>query len=437
MKSSPQLRAGTGRQELEIDSGLPLAALAASWVLFTLVSLLQSSVASVRRDRAQWLASQDVRGSVALLHLLAARREPSGPLSILRHFLMATSLLSGVALVISLAGVDWLWISLGTLGVVSFLGLSRTAATAFSLRLGERIALSAASTVKVVTAAITPLLILHDLASRRSANANGNGLEASSEGALAEVPFAVDADGEPLDEREALMIRGIFRLDKTVAREIMVPRVDIVATDLDTTLDQLAELMVESGHSRIPVFSDSVDHIEGIAYSLDIVRILRDEGSANTLIKEVIRPALFIPEAKTLEELLNEFQEGRVHLAIVADEYGGVSGLVTIEDLLEEIVGEIDDEFDVGEPQIEPVGAGEFLMDARVSIDQLGQLLQVAVEGDGFDTVGGFVYQRLGKIPSRGDSVEYDGLRIEVVSTIGRRLKRLRVIRSNGDTGPA
>ena len=145
---------------------------------------------------------------------------------------------------------------------------------------------------------------------------------------------------------------------------------------------------------------------------------------------DVIRPALFIPESKTLEELLNEFQERRIHIAMVIDEYGGVSGMVTIEDLLEEIVGEIQDEFDVGGSEVQAVNENEFMMDARVSLDELNERFNVAVEGDGFDTIGGFVYQRLGKIPSSGDRVEYDGLMIEVVSTVGRRLKRLRVVRS-------
>jgi CBS domain containing-hemolysin-like protein len=144
----------------------------------------------------------------------------------------------------------------------------------------------------------------------------------------------------------------------------------------------------------------------------------------------VARPALFIPESKNLEELLDEFQEKRVHLAVVIDEYGGVSGIVTIEDLLEEIVGEIHDEFDVNEPEIQEMGAHEYFVDARLSIDQLREVLQVSVENTGFDTVGGFVLEQLGRIPSVGDIVHHDGIRIEVLSTVGRRLKTLKVTRT-------
>ena len=143
------------------------------------------------------------------------------------------------------------------------------------------------------------------------------------------------------------------------------------------------------------------------------------------------RPVLFIPESKSLEELLDEFQAKRVHLAVVIDEYGGVSGIVTIEDLLEEIVGEIRDEFDVNEDisVMKPVGNNQYLIDARMSIDQLNEDLNSSVENDGFDTVGGFVFDRMGKIPVVGDTVTYDGIRIEVLSTVGRRLRTLRVTR--------
>ena len=202
----------------------------------------------------------------------------------------------------------------------------------------------------------------------------------------------------------------------------------MVAAELGTSPDDLAKQMLDSGHSKVPIYDGSLDQIEGIAYARDVMAHLsRNEEALGKVIDGLIRPGLFIPESKTLEELLNEFQERRVHIAIVVDEYGGVSGLVTIEDLLEEIVGEINDEFDVGEAEIVQVGDGEYLVEARVGIEQINELLDVFVEADGFDTLGGFVYQRLGRMPSSGEKVEYDGLDIEVISIIGRRLKRLRV----------
>tara|TARA_B100001123_G_scaffold133975_2_gene155432 strand:- start:111 stop:1097 length:987 start_codon:yes stop_codon:yes gene_type:complete len=247
-----------------------------------------------------------------------------------------------------------------------------------------------------------------------------------------DLPMSLDSDGEPLDEHEVRMIRGVVRLDKTTAREIMVPRVDMVATEVGTNIEVIAEEMVSRGHSRIPVYEGSLDQIRGIAYSRDILAYLSNDGLVDIgITTNVIRPALFIPETKNLEELLSEFQRSRVHMAIVVDEYGGVSGLVTIEDLLEEIVGEIHDEFDVEDPEVISLDTGELLMDAGVSIDQLFDLTGINLEGDGYDTVGGFLYERLGKIPKVGDSVVQDSLSIEVMSASGRRLKKLQVTKKN------
>jgi CBS domain containing-hemolysin-like protein len=262
----------------------------------------------------------------------------------------------------------------------------------------------------------------------------GLGIEESmltDEKNLSDLPMSLDSEGEPLDEHEVRMIRGVVRLDKTIAREIMVPRVDMVAVELGANIEIIVDEMVSRGHSRIPVYEGSLDQVRGIAYSRDILAHLSNDGLIDVgITTDVIRPALFIPETKNLEELLSEFQESRVHMAMVVDEYGGVSGLVTIEDLLEEIVGEIQDEFDVEDPEIVNLDTNEFLMDAVVSIDQLFDLTGVNLEGDGYDTIGGFLYERLGKIPKVGDSVGQDTLSIEVVSASGRRLKKLRVTKS-------
>ena len=416
---------------MEIDSTLPWLVLAMSLVGFFLASLGQTSLTSVRRERVQWLVTQGVRGSLALDGLHSTPMGPAGTLSLLKASLLASSLLSGAALV-----SDWGPASLVAVGVFVLLGILHIAARTLAGVYGERIALRVAFLVRGLARILAPVLAIETTAMQRGRRSHTNQTESLLEAIPTELSISIDADGETLDEREVRMIRGVVQLDKTTAREIMVPRVDMVAAERRTSLAQLVEQMVESGHSRVPIYDDSLDRIEGIAYARDILgHLSRNDGRPGTLTDEMVRPALFIPETKTLEELLNEFQERRVHIAMVVDEYGGVSGMVTIEDLLEEIVGEINDEFDVGEPEIQGLSGNEFLMDARVSIDQLAELLQVAVEGDGFDTVGGFVYQRLGKIPSSGDTVEYDGLRIEVVSTVGRRIKRLRVTRSLEDPG--
>ena len=239
----------------------------------------------------------------------------------------------------------------------------------------------------------------------------------------------LNIESDQLDDNEIRMIKGVFRLDRTIVREIMTPRVDIVSSDLNVKLKSISELMLSSGHSKIPVYDDEIDRIKGIAYARDVLGLLlKDQSSINKKIESnLIRSALFVPETKILDELLTQFQQEQVHIAIVMDEYGGVSGIVTIEDLLEEIVGEIEDEFDFGDPEIEKINLNMFIIDGKTSLEQVNELLSVDIEGDGFDTLGGLVYQRLGKIPSVGDAISIGNLNVEVKETVGRRVKKLIV----------
>lgn len=272
--------------------------------------------------------------------------------------------------------------------------------------------------------------IVHLAAARTRGESNGNaGTAVSHTDALtSDLNQALDNAGEPLEDFEIRMIRGVVELDSTPAREIMSPRVDMQAVEITTPLSGVLDRLIKSGHSRLPVYQDDLDHIVGLVYAKDLLKILNGPSDDSAVLTDdMLRAPLFIPETKTLEGLLHEFQRRRVHIAIVVDEYGGVAGLVTIEDLLEEIVGEIQDEFDYGEPQIEETAENVYTMDARTGLDDLCERLDVTVEADGFDTVGGLVYHLLGKIPTVGDAVDFDGLKIEVISTVGRRLKNLKV----------
>ena len=414
---------------MESDSTLPWVVLAISGFSFFLVSLLESSVLSVRRERVQMLAAQEANGADSLERLHSTPFGPAGALTLLKFLIIGLSLASGAALLSTLDSVHWATqYGVGLLVLVG-LGLLQVVAIGLSRVFGESVALRTASIAYRFSRILTPVLALGTLVVDLVAS-QSSGMDDEGKSASGDHNGSGDANGEPLDEREARMIRGVVGLDNTTAREIMVPRGDMVAVEMGTTLVDLVARMLDSGHSRIPVYGEDLDHIEGVAYSRDFLGLLSTNPAPEALAGDHMRPALFIPEAKNLEELLNEFQARQVHLAIVIDEYGGVSGLVTIEDLLEEIVGEIQDEFDVDELDIQTTGRDEYIMDARVSIDRLDELLGIVVEADGFDTVGGFVYDRLGRIPSRGDLVVHDGLKIEVVSTVGRRLKKLRVSRS-------
>jgi Mg2+/Co2+ transporter CorC len=231
----------------------------------------------------------------------------------------------------------------------------------------------------------------------------------------------------PADQNELRMIRGILRMDTVKVREIMVPRVDMNISSAAASIGEVADLMSVGGHSKIPVYRDSVDSIAGVVFARDVLSALDNDADPNSPVENLARPALHVPESQSLERLLRQLQEHRTGLAIVVDEYGGVSGLVTVTDLIEEIVGELVDEFDVDGPEVESTGPGEMIADAGASIDIMNQTLGTSIVADGFDTVGGLVYRELGKMPLPGDTVSVEGLRITVQSVIGRRIRRVKV----------
>ena len=226
------------------------------------------------------------------------------------------------------------------------------------------------------------------------------------------------------DERE--MIHSIFEFGDTVAREVMVPRIDMVCVaDTDTVADALRVVRAE-GHSRLPVYHESIDQIVGVVHVKDLVPFVQD-GRGQTPVKEASRPGYFIPESKPLDSLFREMRRRKAHLAIVVDEYGGTAGLVTIEDLLEEIVGPILDEYDVEEKLFEIVNESVALVDGRVSLEEVNEHLGLDLPVGEVDTVGGFVYSLLGHVPAQGESVTYDGVELFVEGLEGHRVARVRV----------
>jgi putative hemolysin len=229
-----------------------------------------------------------------------------------------------------------------------------------------------------------------------------------------------------LPDAEREMIRGVMDLEFTAVREVMVPRPDIVAIEVDASFEELARLIVEKGVSRVAVYEDDVDHILGFAHSKEVMRHLVN-GANRPPIREIIREAHTVPETKRVHELLAEMQKERISIAIVVDEYGGTAGLVTLEDLIEEIVGEIQDEYDQEEQSVQQVSEGEAILDARVSIDELNEMFDTDIEKEDFDSVGGFIVNELGRMPSVGDTVSFDGVSLKVLSVAGRRIKKVRV----------
>ncbi len=232
-----------------------------------------------------------------------------------------------------------------------------------------------------------------------------------------------------LEEEEREMIHNVFDLGDTSAREVMVPRIDMVTVEADGALDAATQIIVQGGFSRIPVYDDTINDIIGVLYAKDLLRVLAT-GQAPATVRQIpLRSAYFVPESKRLDDLLHEMQRQRVHMAIVVDEYGAVVGLVTIEDLVEEIIGDIKDEFDKEEQIFERVSEREFLVDAKINMDELNDHIESDLPAEDYDTLGGFVYTQLDKIPAVGDVVTYKDLTITVLGTKGRRVTKVKIVR--------
>ena len=338
--------------------------------------------------------------------------------------------LSGVALIQSVANTDWWPIAFMSIGLLSGLFLIDRAANILTQRypgLSRPWGQAGPSNGHSALAA-----------NSHEGNGNGNGHGRQLDGVTpdeSEEPAITEEELTSLDDRDREMLRSIIRLDATTVREVMVPRLDMAAVEADSPLNVVAETMVRAGHSRLPVYEETIDKILGIIHARDVLDSLakstvtsnsKSEDSLRTLVRE----AFIIPETKRVDDLLEELQERRTQIAIVVDEYGGTEGLVTMEDLLEEIVGEIEDEFSRSrDAQVIHQADGTVLVDAGVTTEDVEELFGVTIGTTEVDTVGGYVYHSLGRIPQQGDIVVTDRLHIEVVSMLGRRLRKLRIHR--------
>ena len=244
----------------------------------------------------------------------------------------------------------------------------------------------------------------------------------------ADIHSIIDAGEEEgvIDVDEHGMIHGVLGLKGRTAREIMIPRTEIVCVSTRTTIEEAIHRIIEEGHSRIPVFEEDLDHIVGIIYAKDLLKFWGKEDGPKSP-KEITRKAYFIPETKDLESLLREFKLKRVHLAIVVDEYGGTSGIITIEDLIEEVFGEIEDEYDTAEDRLVPLQDGWVMVDGRLEIEQLEDFLSIRLPRNDFESVGGFIFHLTGRVPKRGERIAYPGLEIEIEVADERKIEKLKV----------
>jgi putative hemolysin len=396
----------------------------ASLVLF-LAASAQAALIYIDRARLRHMLEEGTPRASALFRLLDEPTSSMG--TILFVYTLALCAAAAIAFWLDLEvwlTAPWLAIVLGIIQVVILL-LVQFLGRVFAVSRPEHVALAFVRPVELLNRILFIVLVpLNGLeqAMRRMLGVSHGLTPADAEERLRHL---VEGNAE-LEEDEREMIASVIELGEQPVREVMVPRIDIVAAPATSSVRDVLDRIIESGHSRVPVFDETIDNVVGVVYAKDLLRHLRT-GTQDAPVLPLAREPSYVPETKKVDELLHEMQQTRVHLAIVVDEYGGTAGLISIEDLIEEIVGEIQDEYDVEEAMIEEVSDSEAVFDARVSIRDVNDTLDLDIDDEDFDTLGGLLYHELGKVPNVGDEVRVDGALVIVLSTTGRRVRKVRV----------
>ncbi len=334
------------------------------------------------------------------------------------------------SIAISLAGRHGEWIAF--VGVTLLvLVVSEIGPKTLAARHADRLALWVAEPVRTIGRVLAPLNRVLSLAATVLIRPFGAPITSRPPLVTEEqLRFLVQVGEEEgvIEEREREMIHSIFEFGDTVVREVMRPRIDIVGVPASATIDQALVLMIEHGHSRLPVYEGNTDHITGVVYVRDLLVPLR-EGKHDRPVLDVLRPAFFVPETKKVDELFREMQRKKVSMAIVLDEYGGTAGLLTMEDLVEEIVGEIQDEYDLEEKPIHLVDDRTAVVSGRTHIHEVNEALGLALpdENVDVDTVAGLIYELLGRVPQQGEILTAGGAELRVERTLGQRITKVRI----------
>ena len=420
---------------------LALALLITSAALLLLISAAEAGVGAITRSRVH-----PGRGgglSALLSSYIQQRQQILRALSAGGTITTVATTLALLVLLLDAADLDG-WRAVIAAGVaVAVVSVLRESARTIALLAPEQTGLRLARPILVLQAVLTPIAWVAAAPARTLLRLMGRDARAGEPDPAAELLAVLERSGSaehgdaPLSE-ERRMMRGILAMSEQTVREVMSPRIDIAAVSGEGSIGDVMKLITETGFSRIPLFGESIDHVVGVLYAKDLLAYLRSGELAPTL-REIARPAYFVPESKRVDELLSQMRRDQVHLAIAVDEYGGTAGLVTVEDLLEEIVGEIADEYDTDEREVQQVSADEFVVDARLSIDELNELFGSSIANEDFDTVGGLVLSLLGRLARPGDEVidEEHQLSLRVLSILGRRIKAVRVIRLAREESPA
>ncbi len=409
-------------------------------LLAGLLASVEAALSSVSHARAAELERDGRRGAARLAAITTDPPRFLNTALLLRVICETTATVLVTLFVIDLLQPTWLRVltAAGTMVVVSYIVVGVGPRT-IGRQHAERVALLAAGPIAALTAVLGPLPQL--LIVIGNALTPGRGFREGPFASEAELRELVDlaAASQVIESGESRMIHSVFELGDTLVREVMVPRTDVVFIERYKTLRQLMSLALRSGFSRIPVVGDGLDDVVGIAYLKDVTKRVFDKHQAETTerVETVMRPSFFVPDSKPAVELMREMQARRMHVAVVVDEYGGTAGLVTIEDILEEIVGEITDEYDVEPVEVERLSDGAVRVSSRLPVDELGELFGVDIDDEDIETVGGLMAKHLGRVPIPGAEVVCEGLHLQAESLAGRRNKVVSVLvhRVEADSG--
>lgn len=408
------------------------------WLIVAIVVLLlisivlaaaETSLNRISRVKAQALAdSTDTASARSLLRLVSEPESFINPLLLTVLVIQTGQTFLTSRLASSLSDAWWVSVLFFVLNVVVVFVVAESLPKTWAVLAAERAAL-ATSRVTELLVRFPPLrLVSRGLIGLTNVLIPGKGLKQGpfvSEQELLGIVEAA-ADDEVIEHEERELIESIIEFGDTVAREVMVPRPDMIISPNDATVTGALDQTIAHGISRLPIHADQGDDIVGLVYAKDLIRSER-EGRGDTPALDLARPVHFIPENKPVARLMREMQAGKFHLAIVADEYGGIAGLVTLEDCLEELVGEIVDEYDTEELLVQRLPTGEYLVDGGLPIDELNELLDVELPNEEWESVGGFLFGTLEHVPEHGESVVHDGWRFAAEEVEGRRIRTIRV----------
>lgn len=390
------------------------------------MALAETAISRLNKLKAHHLVELKRSGASTLLKIV------SDPAPFLNIVLLLTLVahITGTAIATSVAidtfGAGGEAIASGVMTFAIFV-FAEIAPKTFSVQNPERAALIMARPIYFLGRGLQPLgrlLIL--IANAIIAPLPGRTLPRGPFVTEEEIRHMVDVaeEEEEIEEEERELIHSVFEFGDTVVREVMVPRPDMVTARADASLGEVLDVILRAGYSRIPIYEGDNDNITGVLYAKDLLKRMH-EAKGEGKVSSLARAPLFVPEQKKVSELLREMQQQRVHMAIVIDEYGGTAGLVTIEDVIEEIVGEIVDEYDQEEPLVEPVDEYTIRVDAKLPIDDVNELLDVELPHEEWDTVGGLVFGLTGRVPTPGETVRYDSLEFTTERVAGRRIQKV------------